>query len=1767
MGINSRKAPPLPAPTETDTNNTPTELTADDFRPGDEKSSFSIPEDGTPVTIPTRGHRSNKSQTSLLIEYFEGGKSSPGAGERRPSVRVRLTPKKGKNAQLHVTKTSRKVSHTRRIPLDLHTDSANSEDGNSMTSYASATEESNVSRNPIDIEIDSGHRRRRPSSPLFPSGGGYQAVNPSEISAIPTDSFLDGNGGGTTDLKGSFSPSRGGALATGAGAGLLAAVAGDEIKNHKSRNSKDRVKVTTSDKTKDKSDRKRRPKSRTSSVSERTADDIKSPRRRSSRSHQESNVSGADSSVLSSNLSPSHRSADTRSTRSGASKSSINNPKLLETVEDAIRRLILPELSALKRESSKREGRRVSGSLTSSGTSASRSVSREDVSQSQDRRRSSGQRSETRERRNREARHDYGDSSPQSISRESVNDSYHYDAEATTPKRGDLLKAAAVGAAASKGFSAVVEDQPQSEDRKQRDRRRRRTESSRSRSLAGREPFAEDYDDDLTIPAPPMPLMSDINPSEMTRTSILSAETDRPHSASEELTPVQNVSRGLVSPNSTPTPTRSPANMQETLMKHENVSHGDLTALPRGEKKYLEEYESDEFGNKVPIDHGEHYDEDDNQEVSDPGDFPDQSYEDTYYTTQHVPPPLNYVPYQAGARGLSPIPSVSGYTEGGSEHQPRNSRSMHSTSDAYSALERSPEQPRNSRSTNSLNSLRARDYDQMSARSSGADYRNTTYTDDSELDRVISGQAVQGVGANPNIIHPPMGVESAVASLIDGSMLEQSVLTSASGYDYTGQRNSALSALSYDNRSKSSKSLSSRGMSPEKRSLDSRRAANEEEEEEEEDEEERHATPTRSTRSHKQSQEFSEYELDEHGRKVALARTRSPTASEAAITAGAVGAAAAALRAAQGRRQPVVEDEEEEFVPAGVFRNKSFKERTLEGHEPRNTPAHSVDRLDYEDHHPKLGASGLPDMHNPLPEIGYIDDDLLTNPSVVQERLDGEQDDGQWSGRVTPTQQDIGRYQLNDTRSKESMQSVRGLGLSEAAGAAALGAAAGVAANQTHSRDASQDHDEWQRTSDDRKRDTLVTNPYEDASPMANPALGENLLGARGLNSSYGPAYHTGSPGFTQKYDEGYMSNGPNRTPDMDTKGKGLDLSGPTNALGGPDSYYVPKDHGRHMSGMSQGMADPFYDASTGQGIDRIENKDIVALMQHLMVRDAQRSARDTEIVALLMNTALDMRNSFREVKDIIQDTGDDVIFAGVENTEKLQKSINGPRPYPGTRSIQSASQVDTLNEAAKKKNLWKRALQGLSAKGTSDLSRIEDMLMQLLGEVDVLKTQTAPAASPSGRGPSFDNLQLDNLQPEGQYEQDRGYEPEGISTASHASQSGHLSLTQSRNPSVRLGNERKFSDHRISTVPENEEEYQYDHPSPAADRTDPSLLTPGRPDMQRGSSVPLDTPPQPSGSLQPLSAENTPRTEKGKKHKPSTSSGWLPKISRWSGTTASSVGRAFRGNGSSKKEPKYDDYPPSRSGSSLASYEDANYQHNPYEEDKLHSGFSEQNLNMPAQSNAEAGPSQRDVNLTPDDPKYKAHRNSLNLQHPQPRPGQTERFRTALEYSAQEYDTPMTPKSTDWAGSAVSLNRLPQNTNRYSNGSSGGAREPEYWGSSPTGPPRPPKEPVDSPLQRTPPRTSRISKLAKSSPLQHQSDESGYGTMSGAYPSHTSGSPKPENRNLNAALGVPTRRPSGPRAMTPKSPEEEALKEERRRKRDTFGTIGSNHTEETDTF
>ncbi|KAL9097994.1 MAG: hypothetical protein Q9187_009758, partial [Circinaria calcarea] len=128
--------------------------------------------------------------------------------------------------------------------------------------------------------------------------------------------------------------------------------------------------------------RKHSDKSRSRSVSKELLEaDSKSSRSRSRRHREdESLTTGAESSLITNSLlSANRKSADQHSFRSGTSKSSINNPKLLETVEDAIRRLILPELKELKKDQKVASNRSKFDQDTNPSNISGSSVSRDEV--------------------------------------------------------------------------------------------------------------------------------------------------------------------------------------------------------------------------------------------------------------------------------------------------------------------------------------------------------------------------------------------------------------------------------------------------------------------------------------------------------------------------------------------------------------------------------------------------------------------------------------------------------------------------------------------------------------------------------------------------------------------------------------------------------------------------------------------------------------------------------------------------------------------------------------------------------------------------------------------------------------------------------------------------------------------------------------------------------------------------------------------------------------------------------------------------------------------------------------------------------------------------------------------------------------------------------------------------------------------------------------------------------------------------------------------
>lgn len=1838
MGVESRKsrAPPLPAPTETSNADSDAENEIENTELGSrvtDKSAYTIPDDGAPVTIATRKKKkqqqhdkdnnsilsNNKSQTSLLIEYFEGGKEERG---RRPSVRVKVTPSsknRSKSAHDHIQitesrKGSRRPSYTKRISLSNVTKENRPfapEDEASMSSFRSTTEESNLTSRsggrPVEVEI------MRHGSPLIPTELGSKSAlyNASDISSMPADSFLDGQ---SPERKRSRSLTRGDALTSEAASGLAASAASEKLRTPSRRRSRslsrERI-VAQKAMEKVRGDRsehrrkQRRSPSRSAS-GDKPAEGIKSQRRRSSRSQaEESLMSGADSGLLDSQVSRNSG----YSARSGASKnSSINNPKLLETVEDAIRRLILPELSALKRESSKRTERRSSVGSGISSVSGGPRVTLND-----------GEVISGKSRRDRNVDRVRDSDSPRSFDRDESEDTITQD-EKAKKKKSRGLETAALGAGVGALTAAALQKHQSQESvaDEKKERRRRRKNHSRGNSLGGElSPTEERSGLDL---APPMPLMSAINPSDITRTSILSAESERPHSASSQRqTPVQElVARKEVTSPASRTPTRTPINLQHGLgTQHSNFSRGNLSLNSQNSEQQLrgQEYELDENGRKVPMRELHDPDLDDSivseeqngghsnamkaglagaatgaglaalnhhnqQDIPDDEDSelleaePQHPY---YQNTQEVPPPLRYVPYGHERRGLSPIQSVSGYTENedGPVYNQRDSRLTQSTG-SYSSLAKAAQHNQSMKSLESINNTHNR-HDFSEVRTGGLsdseltqdgdgqywdeqhrendrnrdfdselsleDKRLTNHTDDSfETRDVSTGQNIKGVGGKPNFYNTPIGIESHVASLVNAS----EVTGTGSYPGSNSQINRKASYESFDDESE--KNFTSRGNSPVK---------------------------SQSPRRYDE-----EYDIDENGRKIEVPKSHT----KEKLGAGALGAAAAALlaKARERIKNPDSNDAdklqyEERKEDTGAPLQKSFKDRTMDG-QRISSPRHSVDNLSEVSQltdQPKMSASGLPDMHDPMPEIGYGDDasEVTTNPSIIQGPIGGTQGSrDHWQNQATPPQ--TKRTQSSDSAS--ALHDAEDALIGAATGAGAAAALAG------HNREASGDHeDEWRRDSGERKRDTLITNPYEDTSPIATLGNGTGLdrellnqAGFQNANRAYNDKLYSGSPTGLPK-DEGYISSAPNaRSPGAQTpeqnqnKGKGTDfmdkeLGNAADALTG-DQFY-PSGHSRHLSGMSQGMGSPLYDSSTGNGIDRIQSKDIVALMDHLTVRDAQRSARDTEILVTLVRAAAEMRNSFEDMKRLLADTEDVIITEVQGNTEKsVQKVINGPRPLPQSapRSIRSAEMYEDL--PTKRRNVFRRALKGLSKRSTNDLGKIEDMLVQLLGDVEGLKVS---------QGLQNGTLDYDDF-PEGRSEQDRGYVPEGnagTSTASHGSQSGPLSIPQTQSRNTNRGFDgRKFSDHRISTVPEDDEDELSPHEEEILNNqfeNDADVLTPTRETFrERGDSVPLNTPPQQqnkaSGSL---SNDNTPRTdtEKTKKHKSSSSSGWIPKVSRWSETTASTVFKGFRSSGrkSGSKEPEQYHSPPSRSDSGLGTFQtdqdqtdqerdrDREFDHEDKfveptrvespatlrsvrslarSDDKLHSGFSSEQLHQ--QYMNEDHPLSLLPGVLPgaEDPKYKAHRNSLNLQHPQPRQGPTHRYQTHLESQAQNFDQPqpMSPSSINW-GSSTSINRLPPNANhRYSQAttntegrlspiSDGGYSDRSASGQAPA---RPPKEPIvpEKPLNIR-------NKLTKPSPLsnEHLQDE------------NEDPSPQSASRRLSGALGVPTRKPTGPRSMS----------------------------------
>ena len=683
----------------------------------------------------------------------------------------------------------------------------------------------------------------------------------------------------------------------------------------------------------------------------------------------------------------------------------------------------------------------------------------------------------------------------------------------------------------------------------------------------------------------------------------------------------------------------------------------------------------------------------------------------------------------------------------------------------------------------------------------------------------------------------------------------------------------------------------------------------------------------------------------------------------------------------------------------------------------------------------RMSAHGIPDVNDPLPEIGHgidSESDLSTNPPEIQGPGRG---DGHFGFLPTFSHSPDREAVRHDSISEHSfaMKDKVKVGAGIAAGAFAA--------------------------------DKVLNRHSSDKNLSANQAVIEDYASRETTpDVRQAQAIHVGRAGTTsppaQFGDEGYASaayarsNGASTPRAHKTHAK-TQLERFDDETAQEDTFI--EKHSRHLSGNSHGMSSPLYDSATGRGVDTIQSKDVVALMDHLTVRDAHRNARDTEILVTLVRSAAEMRHEFEEMKRFIAEQDRKIM----ENTDRdaeytVKKVLGGPRPQP---AAQPRTVHGTYNEEdlpMKSKNVFKRALKGLSKRGSNDLSKIEDMLNQILGDVEDLKLTQGDRPPMSLRGSSFDSYE-----DRAHYGRDSGYEPEGqAGTSSTPNHSGRLSnhsgnasfpspKKNATSPQERYFhsgyNGRRDSINRVSTVLEEESNdgnsFLEQHETHVLDNqfeNNERLLTPTQESFDRrsGSFESAATPVQQRHS--PSDSQvgaGTP--EKQRKQ----SVFGIPKISRWSKTTTSSYPENSDING--KRRSQYTNA--SSSGESLGS-NGGGYYGNGYalqSEDRLRSTQSlakDQTVreHMSDNRSIRSGLSdmtRSDMTRTPsplipsetgsqldnipiilpddgevddyDDPKYSAHRDSLLLQHPQPRQGPTHRHQTNLEKEARTYSGP----------------------------------------------------------------------------------------------------------------------------------------------------------------
>ncbi|KAF3160081.1 hypothetical protein TWF225_007936 [Orbilia oligospora] len=473
----------------------------------------------------------------------------------------------------------------------------------------------------------------------------------------------------------------------------------------------------------------------------------------------------------------------------------------------------------------------------------------------------------------------------------------------------------------------------------------------------------------------------------------------------------------------------------------------------------------------------------------------------------------------------------------------------------------------------------------------------------------------------------------------------------------------------------------------------------------------------------------------------------------------------------------------------------------------------------------------------------------------------------------------------------------------------------------------------------------------------------------------------------------------------------GIGIGGLDDVSEDGDEFTPFRGHARPGSSNSHGMPSPLYDSALGRGIDRIQSKDIVALMDHLTVRDAARNARDTEILMTLVRSAAEMRDSFDDLKKQLAAHSSQIVLEIDQGAEKTVAKLGAPRPViplPISRQIRAPRNFDEEKEEAHKKtNIFRKALKGLSMKSGSDLARIEDMLVQLLGEVEGLKAAASYAYTESNTAShAGDHVQIP------------------VHTQSIRSQQSHQSYNNASANNLGAVDYSAAAGIGQRIMNSNGElNYHYGIANPVTLQQVTNVITRGvtpnddgmrtprgyrdvQPEQGPARSVPtiqtIQTPIEPVSPPVPQNSSqfnDSPNTDKGKKRE----SG--QKASRWSETTTSSGFKSF--------------FTRKKKGESM-------------EQSRTNSEFEEDWAGTPQMGTAENSPypqhSRQVASPIYEKPSLEANRRSLEIKQPKPI---VHHSRYKLEQAAETHIDTQSPALTQ---STTSLKRFMQHGGSYNN-------------------------------------------------------------------------------------------------------------------------------------